>query len=190
MLQVLSFFRFSWYLHGSGNVFDVLANGLNIFTSKKHRVKRCPHIPFALMSKRASFSLVVDLVSKLSSSNGWRRGSISEWWPTSSMSFAMVSLLLLWRKCVYPPLRQCGAWAIVKSWPHGQIFWAQFRMSSVIRLEILTCSGLSHILIVAGHSANFMCPFLKLGLNFGVSLRWTYLKVCLFRLSGCGLFSV
>ena len=53
--------------------FDVLADGLVIFTSKKQRAKRWPLRIFALRSKLPSFFVVIDVWSKVSSCNGWIR---------------------------------------------------------------------------------------------------------------------
>ena len=53
-----------------------------IFTSKKVRLKQEPHRPFALMSSRASSSVVVELLEKTSPSSDWNFGSIWTSWQT------------------------------------------------------------------------------------------------------------
>ena len=62
-------------LKGFGELFPCLVltereglKGLKNFTSKKVRIKREPHRPFALMSSRASWSVVVELLEKISPS--------------------------------------------------------------------------------------------------------------------------
>ena len=49
---------------------DVVAWGLKFYTSKKVRLNREPQSPLALMSNRASSSVVVELLTKLSTGNG------------------------------------------------------------------------------------------------------------------------
>ena len=44
--------------------------GIENFTSQKARLNREPQSPFALMSSRASESVVVELLTKLSPCNG------------------------------------------------------------------------------------------------------------------------
>ena len=105
------------------------------FTSKKMRLKRESHRPFALMSSRASPSIVVALLKKLFPSSVRSFGSIWTSWKTSSVRFANTSKISLCRRCAYTPLAQCRAWARLNSFPHGQIA-GLFFASQVLRNAI------------------------------------------------------
>ena len=122
LLLVDSFLTLSWYLYASFMVLGQLfAWGLKTFTSKKMRLKREPHRSFALMSTRASSSVVVEILDKKSSSSDWSFRSIWTSWQTSSIGFAKTSPITLFRRCVYPPLAQCRAWVRLNSVPHGHM---------------------------------------------------------------------
>ena len=66
-----------------------------------------------------SSSVLVDLLSKVSPSNGWSFGSISTSFQTSPRSLANVSRLSVCRRWVYPPFAQCKACDITKRSPHA-----------------------------------------------------------------------
>ena len=134
------------------------------------------------MSKRAS-SLVVDLLWKLSPCNGWRRGSISTPWHTSSMNIAMVSLISLWRMCVYPPLGQCSAWAIVKSWPHGQVLGSFLGSIRYLKCNPSRNSALFRLKphFVSGRTlGQFDAPFFEARLTISGFSSVSFLKVLSF----------
>ena len=71
----------SRYLYASFMVLgQLVAWALKIFSSKKVRLKREPHRPFALMSSRESSSVVVESLEKDSPSSDWSFGSIRTSW--------------------------------------------------------------------------------------------------------------
>ena len=59
----------------------------------------------------------IDIVS---SSSGWRTGSFSMQYATSSSRLAVISLTSLWCMMTYPPLGQLRAWSTLFGFPHTQ----------------------------------------------------------------------
>ena len=99
------------------------------------RLKREPHRPFALMSSRASLSIVVALLKKVFPSSDRSFCSIWTSWQTSSVRFANTSKISLCSRGVYPPFAQCRAWVRLNFFPHGQIAGVFFA-SQVLRNAI------------------------------------------------------
>ena len=96
----------------------------------------------------------------LSSSSGWRTGSFSTHFATSSSRLAVISLTLLWRMMTYPPLGQLRAWSTLFDFPHIQVIGMALGLHPYLK----ACTSRKSLLWIAKSCSSIgsagRCPFL------------------------------